>query len=464
MSLIGKDNEDKIWNFLKSKGLNDYGIAGTMGNLFWESGLRSNNLENIGNTRLGMTDDEYTEAVDNGTYTKSQFINDGFGFSLAQWTYPTRKKALYECAKSNGKSIGDLEVALEYLYKELSRDYPSVLNVLKNATSVLEASNVVLLKFERPADQSISMQNKRAGYGQKYYDKYASNKTINNDNGDDDMSYTKGKSTKLSTNFKSAEFDCHGKGCCSSTEVDAKLVNYLQKIRDHFGKSVTISSGYRCSRHNKNVGGATGSYHTKGKAADIYIKGVAPAEIAKYAESIGVLGIGLYETAKDGYFVHIDTRTSKYFWYGQAGAYRSTFGGKSTSSAPSSASSPTKLKRGDSGEGVRDLQKKLIALGYSCGSKGADGKFGASTETAVRQFQKDKGLEVDGIVGKDTLNALKIKVKVTASVLNVRAGAGTNYSVITTVKKDSVHELLDEKNGWGKISKGWISSTYYKKL
>ena len=139
--------------------------------------------------------------------------------------------------------------------------------------------------------------------------------------------YTKGKKTKLSTNFQSTEFDCHGKNCCSSTLIDEKLVDYLQSIRDYFGKPVNISSAYRCAVHNKNVGGATSSRHKNGEAADIYINGVAPAEIAKYAESIGILGIGLYETDKDGHFVHIDTRTKKAFWYGQSQAYRSTFGG-----------------------------------------------------------------------------------------------------------------------------------------
>ena len=139
-------------------------------------------------------------------------------------------------------------------------------------------------------------------------------------------SYKKGTSTKLSANFNSTEFDCHGSGCCSATLVDEKLVEYLQKIRSHFGKPVNISSAYHCATHNKNMGDATGSFHMKGQAADIYIAGVTPAEIAKYAESIGILGIGLYETNADGYFVHIDTRTSKSFWYGKKQAKRTTFG------------------------------------------------------------------------------------------------------------------------------------------
>lgn len=160
--------------------------------------------------------------------------------------------------------------------------------------------------------------------------------------------YAKGTATKLSSNFKSTEFDCHGSGCCLTTQIDEKLVEYVQKIRDHFGKPVNVSSGYRCPTHNKNIGGATGSRHSKGQAVDIYINGVAPAEIAKYAESIGILGIGLYETNSDGFFVHVDTRTTKSFWYGQKEEYRSTFGGTvsakpDTSKVDTSAADPKKM-------------------------------------------------------------------------------------------------------------------------
>ena len=68
--------------------------------------------------------------------------------------------------KKKGESIGDLNTQLEFLMEELKNNYSSsVLSVLKNATSVLEASNAVLLKFERPADQSVAVQNKRASFG-----------------------------------------------------------------------------------------------------------------------------------------------------------------------------------------------------------------------------------------------------------------------------------------------------------
>lgn len=470
--LVGSSNSEKIWNFLKSKGLNDYGCAGLLGNLDFESGLKSNNLQDTGNRKLGMTDDEYVAAIDNGTYTKEQFIYDGQGAFLCQWTYWKRKKALYEYVKSKGASIGDLETQLEYLYKELSESYTSVLNTLKTATSILEASNAVLLKFECPADQSISMQNKRAAYGQSYYNKYAKNGNMESESIMGYKTTTKGKAVKLSNNFNSTEFDCHGRECCSKTLINEKLVEYLQKIREHFGKPITITSGYRCVKHNSSptVGGATGSRHTKGDAADIVVSGVTPAEVAKYAESIGIKGIGLYSN-----FVHIDTRTTKSFWYGQGQAYRSTFGGStSTNSNSSSASSSTSsgyktLSCGSRGGAVKKLQENLNSLGYYCGT--ADGDFGAKTSNAVREFQRKNGLSVDGIAGPKTLEAVdkaiasnSTKIKVTASLLNVRAGAGTNYKVVATIKKDSTHKLLEEKDGWGRISNGWISSQYYKRI
>jgi hypothetical protein len=62
---------------------------------------------------------------------------------------------------------------LDFLMKELSEGYTGVLNTLRNANSVLEASNEVLFRFERPANQDESVQQKRCAFGQKYYDQFA---------------------------------------------------------------------------------------------------------------------------------------------------------------------------------------------------------------------------------------------------------------------------------------------------
>lgn len=164
-------NEQAIWDYLISQGLTQAGAAGLMGNLYAESGLEPKNLQNSYEKKLGYTDSTYTAAVDSGAYTN--FAKDSAGYGLAQWTYWTRKQGLLDYAKAKGKSVGDLDTQLGFLIQELSTDYKAVLDTLKSTGDVKTASNAVLLKFERPADQSVTVQTARAKIGQAYFDKYA---------------------------------------------------------------------------------------------------------------------------------------------------------------------------------------------------------------------------------------------------------------------------------------------------
>ena len=169
--LTGKTNEEKIWNYLTAAGMTACGAAGLMGNLYAESGLRPNNLQNSYEGKLGMADAEYTELVDHGRYTN--FARDSARYGLAQWTYHTRKAALLAFAKERGASIGDLEMQLAFLLHELGGSFPGVLETLKTAKTIEAASNAVLLKFERPANQGDAVKLKRVQYGQVYYNKFA---------------------------------------------------------------------------------------------------------------------------------------------------------------------------------------------------------------------------------------------------------------------------------------------------
>lgn len=120
-------------------------------------------------------------------------------------------------------------------------------------------------------------------------------------------SLKKSGAVKLSDNFRVREFRC--KDGSDSILISDELVKLLQDIRDHFGKPITINSAYRTAAYNKKVGGARYSQHVQGKAADIVISGVTPYEVAKYAESIGAGGIGLYKS-----FTHVDVRAGKSRW------------------------------------------------------------------------------------------------------------------------------------------------------
>lgn len=166
-------DEERIWQYLSPRIGNDYGTAGLMGNLYAESGLRANNLQNTFEKRLGMTDAEYTAAVDDGSYPEDKFIRDGAGYGLAQWTFWSRKENLYSFKGS--RSIADLDMQLDFLWKELSTGYKGTLQALRSAHSIYEASTVVLTQFERPADQSEAVRQRRASYGQVYYDRYSQN-------------------------------------------------------------------------------------------------------------------------------------------------------------------------------------------------------------------------------------------------------------------------------------------------
>ena len=163
-------NEETIWNFLKGKGLPDFAAAGVMGNLFAESGLSPVNLENYYEGLLGMDDRQYTNAVDDGSY--DNFVHDSAGYGLAQWTYYSRKQGLLDAARAAGKSIGDIGVQLDFLWKEM-QSYRDTMESLEEADSVADACRAFMLEFERPADQSTEAQERRISYAEGYYDRLA---------------------------------------------------------------------------------------------------------------------------------------------------------------------------------------------------------------------------------------------------------------------------------------------------
>ncbi len=160
-----------VWDSLMNWIGNEFGVAGFMGNIKAESDFKPINLQDSYESKLGYTDQTYTDAVDNGSYSK--FSSDAAGYGLCQWTYSTRKKALKSYCDGKSASIGNANAQLGFLQSEVESDFSSMLKTLKKATSVKEASDAVLTQFEKPADQSDSVKTKRANYGQTYYDQYA---------------------------------------------------------------------------------------------------------------------------------------------------------------------------------------------------------------------------------------------------------------------------------------------------
>lgn len=162
----GESTARRIWDALRGAGLSAAGAAGLMGNLKAESNLDPENVQNTFESRMGYTDQGYTSEVDYGVY--KEFAGDGAGYGLAQWTYHTRKAALLEYAKSQKKSIGDLDMQLDFLLRELREDYPALYAQLCSVEDVRTASDAVLTQFERPADMSEAVKSKRAGFAAEF--------------------------------------------------------------------------------------------------------------------------------------------------------------------------------------------------------------------------------------------------------------------------------------------------------
>ncbi len=168
MALTGTTTAEKAYNFLKAQGLTDAGIFGLLANVKAESNLRPDNLQNTHENSLRMTDAEYVAAVDAGTH---DFVNDKAGFGLCQWTYWSRKKAMLEHHRGLGVSIADLEGQLLFIVKEMTTSYTSLWNLLKETTSIKEASDAVLTIYERPANME-AQKDKRAEIGMLLYEEH----------------------------------------------------------------------------------------------------------------------------------------------------------------------------------------------------------------------------------------------------------------------------------------------------
>ena len=146
------------------------GVAGLLGNMYAESGINPTNLQGSYERALGMSDTAYTAAVDSGTY--GNFIGDSAGYGLVQWTYSGYKRDILNYAQSNGYSIGNIYMQNKFLFKQFhTKNLLGVLDTLYNAKSVREASDAVLLRFERPRDQSENAQIRRSNFGQMILDR-----------------------------------------------------------------------------------------------------------------------------------------------------------------------------------------------------------------------------------------------------------------------------------------------------
>lgn len=160
-------SEGQVWDKFIQNGYSEAGVAGIVANLKAESGLNSGNVEDSFEYRTGVTDQEYVQGVDNGSYTN--FVHDSAGFGLPQVTYYSRKQMFLDMAKERGVSIADPNLQMDFVMTELTKYYPGLLTFLKTTNSVDLAAKRVMCEYENPGDQSDAAIADRQSTAQAVY-------------------------------------------------------------------------------------------------------------------------------------------------------------------------------------------------------------------------------------------------------------------------------------------------------
>lgn len=440
-----------IYNKLYSAIGNPFGVCGLMGNLYAESGLKSNNLQNSANSKLNITDEEYTRLVDGDNYPN--FVNDKAGYGLAQWTYWNRKKNLLEFAKSKGVSIANEDMQIEFLINEI-KGYTSVWDVLTSATTIREASDAVLTGYEKPANRSNTVKEKRAKYGENYYKEFVGSKN---------EEITVGK--KISTGFITVTINGipvnHSIPCNSSNfenlnerSIGYIVIHYTGNQKDTAKSNCTYfqGAGRQASAHffvdDTNI---YQSVELRDKAWHCGTKGMYHHSDCRNANSIGI------EMCCTSGNYKISDITKK------NAAHLCAYLCKLIGIMPSQID-------------------KYVLRHYDVTHKNCPAQMAGGYNAEWNEFKEmvknilvsasdisvSKPVEQKPVEHKPT----EFKVRVDHTHLNIRKGPGTNYDRTGKFTGKGIFTIVQESkgigsdSGWGKLKSGagWISLDFTKRL
>lgn len=504
MSLFGKTVEEKIWNYLKVFLNNDYGVAGLMGNLYAESGLKTNNLQNSYNKKLNLTDEEYTAKVNSGEY--KDFVQDKAGYGLAQWTYWSRKQNLKEFLDKKNKPIDDLEGQLDFLATEIKANGLVYVGLI-NAKSVLEASNLVLMKFEKPADQGENVQKTRANYGNIFYQRFVcgeQNQQPAEAKQDKVIKFTNSplvSYTRISPNRTSPRrhtidtitihcmagnlsvescgnvFAPPARKASSNYGIDSngKIGMYVEECDRSWCTSNSENDNRAVTIEVANDGGAP-DWHVSDAAMDSLIK--LCADICKRNNIKELKWQGNKELIGQ-----IDKQNmTVHRWFAPKacpGEYLFThhaYIASETNKLLGSATTQTVEK-------PTEMKQTTSAMNYNTGVFAAEKPSKQVNPTTVLYRVRKDWLDATTQIGAFNILANAIKkcnsvlgyyvydeegnivysgpflVKILVPALNIRKGPGTNYPIAGCIKSKGVFTITEVKDGFGKLKSGagWIS-------
>ena len=419
-------SRERVWNTLVNAGLTPEGAAGLMGNLQAESGIIPNRVENLCLKRYRengkyYTDATYTAFVDDGTITRAEFIRPmgkQYGYGLAQWTSPGRKSKLYDRCKAAGASIGDLKTQVDFLIWELGHSYPAVWQILTTTHDIRKASDTVLTKFEMPADVGQSVQETRYKYAREIYNQehtVTAETIINIFRGW--LGYNEATGAhRLIIDLYNAYCAIHGypRGykvqytdpwcdpCLSAAYIKAGAVDLIGGVECGVEEHVQIFK-------RKGIWIEDGTITPKPGDIIVYNWNTSTQPNDGYSDHIGIV-----ESCTGGRIVTIegnyqDSVSRRYLNVGDGyirGYARPIYAQKAAQSGVSTTDDKTyqfgvkTVRKGSQGASAALLQRLLIGWGYD--PQGVDGSAGDKTIKALKDFQTDDDLAVDGVCGQYT--------------------------------------------------------------
>ena len=413
-----------------------------------ESLFKPENLEDSRNRSLGMTDLQYVNAVDNGTYTN--FVHDAAGFGLAQWTFYTRKQNLLNYCKARNKSIADLETQISFLIWEMKACFGGIWNKCLSSHDLKDLTWVLLDTWENPAEKQNNMVE-RYGYAQNWFKQFSNQngqkkeasgitkqeaikkvldlarseigyreKASNAGLDDKDANAGGGNWTKYARDLDRTNWYNGGKNGYAWCDVFVDWLFY-KCFGDSLGRNMicqpTGSAGAGCLYSAQYYKSAGRWVTNSPQAGDQIFFTYSPGE---YSHT------GIVEQVNGDTVTTIEGNTSdsvgrRNYNIGNpviAGYGRPKWELAADAVIPDDPVIPDVpsidyplLKKGAKGEWVKKLQEMLVEAGYDVGSAGTDGDFGNDTYYAVRRFQMEHNLEVDGECGDNTWAALEKAVK-----------------------------------------------------
>ena len=411
--------EASIYNALRKGGLTEIGACAMMGNMYKESFLKSNNVENSSN----LSDEEYTAAVDDGRITGHQFAVDRLGYGLYQATLASRKQSLYNLAQSKGVSISDEAMQCEMCLIELKRDFSNLYCWLQTATDLDEATEKICWEFENPDKRWADLETRKRMAWRYYHNrKFYAEKEVNQNMDDETLMMQKRESAaKWMENL--AEDDSHGYkwgGWGPDYDCGHAIITAWQQA----GVPVK-TNGASYTENMDDVFMRSGFIDVKDSVDLNTDAGMLRSDVLLNEKKHAAMYLGdgkmAHARSDDG---HPETgdQTGKeiciqdYYNYPWDFVLRYV-GHNIKPDIPNDSTSipvatvnnnkyyPSIMKKGDKGEEVKQLQKELNEIGYSCGE--ADGDYGKLTVAGVTAFQTAYNLKpIDGEAGPITLTEL----------------------------------------------------------